>query len=138
MSNRTGDTLLDPIDVTEIHQLLALYGHVIDDRRWDDLDQLFTDDAFFDASEFGSPITRSLAELKDMWAGDDVQHPVAHHATNIVVSQGDDGTVHVRSKGLGVLRSGKVASLTYRDELRMTPVGWRLARRVASPRGTTI
>ena len=122
---------LQPSDLQAIHELLSRYGHVIDERRWAQLDELFTDDAVFDASDFGAPVTGSLTELRTMWSADDEQHPLAHHATNILVTEDADGTVHAVSKGLGVLRNGRVASVTYRDDLRWTDSGWRLARRVA-------
>ena len=126
--------MVEPRDVAEIHELLARYGHVIDGRRWDDLGLLFTDDALFDASDFGAPVTESLKALRAMWSSDEGQHPVAHHATNILVEEGGDGGLRIASKGIGVLRNGRVASVVYRDEARRTDAGWRLARRVATLR----
>ena len=127
------NVMLTADDVTAIHDLLARYGHVIDDRRWQDLGLLFTEDALFDASDFGAPVTASLEELRAMWSSDDDQHPLAHHATNVLVDE-IDGVVHVTSKGLGVLRDGRVATLVYHDEVRRTDAGWRLSRRVATRR----
>ena len=37
-------------DLTEIHMLLALYGHMIDERDWPAMDQVFTDDIVYDAT----------------------------------------------------------------------------------------
>src|SRR3954451_18912144 len=118
-------------DRLEIHELLALYGHLIDDRRWDDLDQVFTSDAVYDATDFGQPITHSLAELLGYWTTNLRIHPLAHHATNIVVTEDADGTVRVRSKGIGVGRKGRVGSVTYRDVAVRTADGWRLSSRAA-------
>ena len=36
---------LEPADILAIHQLLALYGHLLDDGEYDRLDEVFTDDA---------------------------------------------------------------------------------------------
>ncbi len=121
-------------DRLAIHELLALYGHLIDQRRWDELDQVFTEDIVFDATSFGRPVTTSLGDLAREWAGNLAAHPLAHHATNIMVSQDADGTVRVLSKVLGVGRNGRVGSGTYQDVVVRTPGGWRLAQRVATLR----
>lgn len=125
---------LDTDDRLAIAELLSLYGHLIDTQRWTDLDQVFTQDAVFDASDFGKPIFRSLDELRSDWAADMSQHPLAHHATNIVMSVVDDGTVRVMSKGLGVGDGGRVGSVTYDDLVVRTPDGWRLSHRHATLR----
>jgi len=118
-------------DRLEIHEVLGLYGHLIDDRGWDDLDQVFTADAVYEASDFGQPITRSLAELLTHWKSDMRIHPLAHHATNIVVTEDVDGTVRVRSKGIGVGPRGRVGSVTYDDIVVRTDAGWRMSYRRA-------
>jgi hypothetical protein len=125
---------LDVADRLAIHELLGLYGHLIDERRWDELDAVFTADVVYDASDFGGPVTTSLVDLRAHWAGDEAQHPLAHHATNIVVTQDGDGTVRVLSKGIGVGRKGRVGSATYRDVVVHTPAGWRIARRTPTLR----
>jgi SnoaL-like domain len=123
--------VIDVADRLEIHELLGLYGHLIDDRRWDDLDQVFTPDAIYDATDFGQSVTHSLAELLAHWKSDLRMHPLAHHATNIVVSEDADGTVRVRSKGIGVGPRGRVGSVTYDDILVRTDGGWRMSYRRA-------
>jgi 3-phenylpropionate/cinnamic acid dioxygenase small subunit len=118
-------------DKLAIHELLGLYGHLIDQRRWDDLAEVFTDDIVFDATSFGHTVTRSYKDLMDHWKSDDAMHPLAHHVTNIVVSEDPDGTVRVISKAIGVGRKGRVGSASYDDVVVKTPEGWRLSRRVA-------
>jgi 3-phenylpropionate/cinnamic acid dioxygenase small subunit len=117
-----------------IQELLGLYGHLIDQRRWDDLVDVFTDDVFFDASSFGSPVTTSYRELMNHWRSEQAQHPLAHHVTNIVIREDRDGTVRVLSKAIGVGRNGRVGSATYDDVVVKTSNGWRLTRRVATLR----
>ena len=85
--------MLDVGDRLAIHELLGLYGHLIDERRWNELDQVFTADAVYDASDFGHQVTTSLADLIAHWTSDLSMHPLAHHATNIVVIEDADGTV---------------------------------------------
>ena len=119
-----------------IHQLLALYGHVIDEGEWHRLHEIFTPDVLFDSSQFvGGSVTEGLDVLRADWMLPDKQHPLAHHATNIVITALDQNEAQVLSKGLGVGRNGRVGSVTYRDVLRRTPGGWRIARRIASLRG---
>ena len=123
-------------DILAIHELLALYGHLIDERRWDEFDRVFVDDVVYDATDFEMPITRSLAELVAEWTSEEglARHPLGHHATNIVVTEDDDGTVRVLSKGIGVGGGGRVGSVVYRDVAVRVEVGWRLASRAVTLR----
>lgn len=122
-------------DILAIHELLGLYGHIIDAAEWHRLDELFTADLVFDSRGFaGGGVTDSLAALHAVWSHPDTRHPLAHHATNIVITALDGACAEVLSKGIGVGRKGRVGSVTYRDEIRKTPAGWRIARRTAVPR----
>lgn len=125
---------IDTADRLAIHELLALYGHVIDERRWDELDRVFVADAVFDPTDFGQPATGTLADLRTHWMSDERMHPLAHHATNIVITEEDDGTVRVLSKGIGVGVKGRVGSAVYRDVVVRTDAGWRIAHRIATLR----
>ncbi len=116
-------------DILAIHALLALYGHIIDAREWHRVGELFTDDCTYDMTQFGLGVVHGAQAVGALWAAPDAMHPLAHHATNIVVSEDTDGTVRVLSKGLGVGRNGRVGSVTYRDIVRRTSAGWRFAAR---------
>jgi 3-phenylpropionate/cinnamic acid dioxygenase small subunit len=120
-------------DRLAIHELLGLYGHLIDDRRWDELGRVFTDDAVYDATDFGMPVTSSLAELVAEWTSEAGlrRHPLAHHATNVVVEAIEGDVARVRSKGVGIGAGGRVGSVTYVDVVVRTAAGWRLANRTA-------
>ena len=126
--------MIDVADRLAIHELLGLYGHIIDERRWSEMELVFTDDVIYDPTSFGHEITTSLEDLRTHWMGDEAMHPLAHHATNIVVSEDPDGTVRVLSKGLGVGFKGRVGSAVYRDVVVKTADGWRLAHRIAEHR----
>jgi hypothetical protein len=122
-------------DRLAIYELLGRYGHLIDQRRWDGLvAEVFTEDLVFDATSFGEPVTTSARELIERWSSDESMHPLAHHVTNIVVTEDGDGTVRVQSKAIGVGRKGRVGSATYDDVVVKTAGGWRLRRRVAALR----
>jgi hypothetical protein len=121
-------------DIVAIQQLLALYGHVIDEREWQRVGELFTATAVYDMSDFGLGVVHGAAAIRELWSRPDAMHPLAHHATNIVVSEEADGTVRVLSKGLGVGPNGRVGSVVYRDVVVRTSEGWRFAARKAQVR----
>jgi hypothetical protein len=110
-----------------IHELIALYGHLIDQRQFSQLDQIFTDDAVFDLSAYDGNSYHGLRAIQAMMLASR-EHPLAHHATNVVV-QAQADSVTVISKGIGVGAGGRVGSVTYRDRLSLTPQGWRIQQR---------
>ncbi len=116
-------TLEDRLD---IQQLVALYGHLIDGREFDRLAEIFTEDAVFDLGGYDGTRFDGLPAIIEMMHASQ-QHPLAHHATNIVVQDGDP--VSVLSKGIGVGNGGRVGSVIYRDTLRHTGNGWRICER---------
>jgi SnoaL-like domain len=121
-------------DILAIHELLALYGHIIDQREWQRVDELFTSGAVYDMTAFGLGTVVGTAAIRRLWSRPDAAHPLAHHATNIIVQEDADGTVRVLSKGLGVGPNGRVGSVVYRDVVERTPQGWRFVSRSAQLR----
>ena len=124
----------DTADLLAIHELLALYGHIIDERQWERVGELFTATAVYDMRDFGLGVVHGAQAIREQWSRPGAMHPLAHHATNIIVSEDADGTVRVVSKGLGVGPRGRVGSVVYRDILERTPQGWRFAERTAQLR----
>ncbi len=126
------NTMIDTADRLAIHELMGLYGIVIDERDWSLINELFTDDVIYDMSELDLGVLQGKAAVLQLWHEREVLRPLAQHATNIVVSAAaDDNTANVISKGLGVGRKGRVGSVTYREVVRRTAVGWRIANRHA-------
>jgi hypothetical protein len=123
--------MLTPQDVLEIHELLSRYGHIIDEREWHRVEELFTEHSRYDMREFGLGEVTGAAAIRAQWSRPDAAHPLAHHATNILVSQDPDGTVRVLSKGLGVGVNGRVGSVVYHDVVARTSGGWRFVSRSA-------
>jgi len=124
--------MLNPIDILAIQQVLSLYSHIVDGREWDRLGEVFDEDAVFDASAFGAGVSEGLASLRGRWE----QTPPArlHHHTDTLVYEGDSGgTARALCKGISTFEDGSVSAGSYRDELRRTPSGWRIVRRVAAP-----
>ena len=118
---------LSPVDRLAIHELISLYGHLIDQRQFSQLGRIFTDDAVFDLNKYDGSCYRGLPAIQAMML-DSTEHPLAHHATNIVVLAQADG-IAVISKGIGVGVGGRVGSVVYRDRLALTPQGWRIKER---------
>ena len=124
----------DTANTLAIHELLGLYGHIIDAREWHRVEELFTGDCTYDMREFGLGMVHGARAVAALWAAPDAMHPLAHHATNIIVSEDREGSVRVLSKGLGVGPNGRVGSVTYRDLVIRTPRGWRFAARTGELR----
>jgi hypothetical protein len=122
-------------DERAIERLIAEYGHLLDEKRWDDLDTIFLEDAIFDATESGYFEIRGIADIRRHWDGPDVRHPIGHHATNVLVTLASDDEATVKSKGISVFAEndgyGPVSSVVYKDIVRRTPAGWRIAVREA-------
>lgn len=122
---------LDVADILAINNLINLYGHIVDERQWSRMEELFTDDVVFDMTSFGPEILHGLEALRTCFCELD-RHPLAHHATNILIET-DDGEVRVLSKGVS-LRDGEMGSTVYRDRLQKNDAGWRIAHRIAIKR----
>jgi hypothetical protein len=121
-------------DRLAIHELIALHGHLMDMGELDRMGELFTPDVVYDVTAFGrgkligpAAISAAAREVGD-------RNPVAHHVTNIHVAEDSDGTVRVRSKGIGVNVDGSVGSVVYEDVVRLERHGWRIASRTIRPR----
>lgn len=121
----------DRLAVTE---LIALHGHLVDDGDLDRTAEVFTPDVVYDVSDFGQDRVVGLAALTEAALALGPGNPVAHHVTNVVVTEGPDGEVHARSKGLGVKTDGTCGSVTYDDTVVRVDGGWRIAYRKVSAR----
>lgn len=118
-------------DRLAIHALVDLYGHVIDDRAFGRAGDIFTTGARYDVTDFGMGLVEGLAAIIALWSDPAARHPIAHHATNILVTPLGADRAAVRSKGLGVLADGRVGSVLYEDIAIRTDHGWRIASRTA-------
>jgi hypothetical protein len=94
----------DVSDRLQIHELVALHGHLMDAGRLDDADlaQLFTADVRYDVSALGGTVLVGVAAIREASLLLGSGNPVAHLVTNIVVQPEDDGdSAIVCSKGIG-------------------------------------
>ena len=128
---------LGALDLLLIHQLLAHYGHVVDDADWDRFDELFTPDATVDYTRAGAPgVLHGIEEIRAFFR--DANHPSAHHVLNIVVTQ-HGGEVRVRSKFFAPYTRERHTPKrwkggTYDDVVVPTDAGWRFAFRACTGR----
>jgi 3-phenylpropionate/cinnamic acid dioxygenase small subunit len=132
-----GEAELGAYDLLMIHQLLAYYGHVVDDRDWDRFVELFTPDATLDYTRAGAPtVLHGVDEIRAFFR--DANHPSAHHVLNIVVTR-SGGEVRVRSKFfVPYTRETHVPKRwfggDYDDVVVRTDTGWRFAFRACTGR----
>ncbi|MDQ7810973.1 nuclear transport factor 2 family protein [Amycolatopsis sp. A133] len=133
MSLSVGDRL-------EIHEVIALHGHLCDAGSYDRFGEVFTPDLEVDVSDLGlRPVPADDASQSRLDAYIAVAHrrapgsALAMHVTNIIVGEDGDGA-RAWSKGMTVNQDGSVASFTYEDQFVRTSQGWRIRRRKVSPR----
>ncbi|MFN0088910.1 MAG: nuclear transport factor 2 family protein [Acidimicrobiales bacterium] len=119
---------MDSADRLELHELPGRYGDAIDDRDWERLGRIFTEDATFDLTDLGGPKLEGLAEIK-RYMDEEAQHPQTHLMTNIYVDEAPD-RVTLRFRIVALRRDKPVASGNYYDTVVKTPAGWRVKDRV--------
>lgn len=121
----------DRIAVTE---LIHLHGHLFDGGELDRLDELFTDDVVYDVSDYGGGALVGVTAIREAAFALGDGNPVAHHVTNVVITELPDGVVRVLSKGLGVNVDGTCGSVTYDDRVTRGAAGWRISHRTVLAR----
>jgi hypothetical protein len=121
-------------DRLEIQQLLVDYSTAIDTRRFDDLDLVFTSDAYIDYRAMGG-IDGAFPDVKK-WLSEVLPNfpAYSHLIGNFDVKlAGDTATSRVLCFNPMVLNSdGQVlfCGLWYDDAFARTADGWRMTRRV--------
>ena len=123
---------MEPADRLEIHELPGRYGDAIDDRNWEGLGRVFTDDATFDLTDLGGPVLRGLDEIR-RYMDTEATHPQTHLMTNIYADEQPGGAklcfrLVARQKG------GVFGTASYYDDVVKTPSGWRVQHRVVTLR----
>ena len=126
-------------DRLEIQQLLVDYSTAIDQRRFDDLDAVFTPEAYIDYRAMGG-IDGQYPEVK-AWLGEVLPNfpAYSHMLGNLSIKfsstpAGDTASSRVICFNPMVLDAEQkqilFCGLWYDDEFIRTPDGWRLTRRV--------
>ncbi len=128
-------SLAEISDRLEIQQLLIDYSSAIDRRRFDDLDRVFTDDAYIDYRAMGG-IDGPYPQVKAWLAEVLPNFPAyAHMLGNVDITLSGDSassrTICFNPMVLGGDRQQVMfCGLWYVDEFARTPQGWRMTRRV--------
>jgi hypothetical protein len=117
----------------DIVALISLHGHLVDAGELERSSEVFADDLRLDVSELGGGVFEGLAEVHEASRALGAGNPVAHHVTNVVVSE-VGGQVRALSKGLGVNADGTCGSVTYHDIVERGERGWRITYRKIVPR----
>jgi SnoaL-like domain len=133
--NRCMLSLAEISDRLEIQQLMVDYSTAIDQRRFDDLDKVFTPDAYIDYRATGG-IDGHYPEVKE-WLAQVLPNfrVYAHMLGNFSVRiDGDTASSRVICFNPSVLAGDNkqvlFVGLWYDDEFVRTPDGWRMTRRV--------
>lgn len=119
-------------DRLDLYEIPGRYGDSIDDRNWDRLREIFTEDGVFDLTDLGSRRLEGIDEIVDFME-EEAAHPRTHMMTNIYVNPTDYGA-DLRFRIVALLGQGKTGTASYYDEVVKTPEGWRVKHRVATLR----
>ena len=114
-------------DRLELHELPGRYGDAIDDRNWDRLREIFTDDAVFDLTGVGA---RRLEGIDDIvhFMNVEASHPKTHMMTNIYVDEQDENVI-MNFRIVALLGKGLVGTASYYARVVKTDEGWRVQHR---------
>jgi SnoaL-like domain len=118
---------MHPDDRIAVTDLINQHGHLVD--AGERFDQLFTADAQYDVTDLGGGVIAGADALWEAGLALGDNNPVAHHVTNIVLSEVGPDEVTAKSKGLGVMADGSCGSVTYEDTVVRTTNGWRISHR---------
>jgi ketosteroid isomerase-like protein len=121
-------------DRIDINDLINLHGHLTDAGKLDQAGELFTPDITYDVDDFGLGSLHGTAALRAAALALGAANPVGHHVTNIVITQIDDRSARVRSKGIGIKADGTAGSVVYDDIVLRQPDGWKLSYRKVTAR----
>ena len=119
-------------DRLDLYEIPGRYGDSIDDRNWDQLRTIFTEDAVFDLTGVGS---RVLVGIDDIVAfmEDEAAHPRTHMMTNVYANGTEQGA-DLRFRIVALLGQGKTGTASYYDQVVKTDAGWRVKHRVTTLR----
>jgi len=122
-------------DRLEIQQLLVEYSTAIDQRRFDDLDRVFTPDAYIENRAMGG-IDGHFPEVKAWLAQVLPNFPAYAHMLGNFDVRIDGDTASSRTICFNPMVLGGdqnqilYCGLWYEDEFIRTPEGWRMSSRV--------
>ena len=121
-------------DRIDISDLISLHGHFTDAGELDQAGELFTTDVTYDVADLGHGSLYGPAEMREAALAPGSANPAGHHVTNVVITEADDRSARVRSKGIGINADGTADSVTYDDIVTRQPDGWKISYRKVTAR----
>jgi hypothetical protein len=121
-------------DRVAITDLINLHGLFADSGQLDRLRELFTADIAYDVSNVGGGVLHGVTAVIEAGYALGEGNPLAHHVTNTVLTELDDGRVHAWSKAIAIHTDRSCGSATYEDTVVHTPDGWRISHRTVRAR----
>jgi hypothetical protein len=117
---------LSAVDRLDILELVARYGHALDDRDWSAFASIFTRDAIVDF-QTGSALApmEGLDSIVHHYRDVGV-HPLQHIVVSSIIDEVSQGHVVVRSKALFPISGNQVFEGLYTDLVVNTSAGWRI------------
>ena len=130
------EPVLPATDILAIHQLLALYGHLLDDEEYHRLGEVFAENAVLAFEGRDRAPIRTVAEIAKFFA--EAKGSSAHHTSNIVITE-HGNEVRVRSKFFVPYTRPdhdvhRWYGGVYHDAVVNKPEGWRISSRVIEGR----
>ena len=123
-------SLLNAEDRWAITEILSLHGHLFDGGHLDRLDDIFAPGVVYDMSDLGMGIFEGIETIRRAATQLGERNPLAHHVTNLVITDDRGEAVTVRSKGLVIRADGTVGSVNHCDTLIRHDGQWRISRRI--------
>ncbi|MDQ0774212.1 3-phenylpropionate/cinnamic acid dioxygenase small subunit [Streptomyces aurantiacus] len=122
--------MLNAEDRQGICDTLALQGHIFDGGHINRFEEVFTADVVYDMSDMGMGAFEGIETVRAGYVRLGVHNPLAHHLTNVVITDEEDDRASAQSKVLVLTADRKVDSVTQLDTLRRDSSGWRISHRV--------
>jgi 3-phenylpropionate/cinnamic acid dioxygenase small subunit len=127
--------MLTALDRQLINETLARHAHMVDENELDQLGDVFTPEATYDMTRSGMGAFQGIEALA-VAAGQlfALGHaPLSHFVTNVVITETEESTASVRSKGLMIMHDGGVHGVVYDDTVALREGHWLIASRVIIP-----
>ena len=130
--------LRELIDRSELAELVARHSLWIDEQRYDESDQLFTDDVVVKSLRGEAAGIEALVQLARK--GHDTYVRTLHNKSDLVIEI-DGDTAAVRANDIAVLvrhdMTEEIAAAIHYYGARRTPAGWRFDRLEIAPQSLT-
>jgi SnoaL-like domain len=123
-------SLLNAEDRCAIAETLSLHGHLFDGGQLDRLGEIFAPEVVYDLTDLGFGTFEGIEAIRRGALQLGERNPIAHHLTNVVITNEERGELTVKSKGLVIRADGTFGSVNHLDTLIRHDGQWRISRRI--------